>query len=151
MELKAPATAKGNGHPALRTRTGGTFAILFGLFGAIWPILFLIESVGTPDETIARYTLGSCAVALLAHLYLIWTGTRVFSNRQHPFIGYFFLLESAYGLILILWVPSAVASGLIDPIGARWVADVSTGFTVQLFLAFPLWGWFLIRKTTPSS
>jgi hypothetical protein len=131
-----------------RLKFAGAGAILFGIAGAVCPILFVADA-GSPyrQASASRPDISWCMIAVCAHLYLVLAGIRLLKGRKPWLLGYFFVLETAYSGFLIVSLPGLVSLGVISAKEARWAADVSVGFLAQLCLGFPLWAWLLARRS----
>ena len=132
-----------------RAKCAGAFAIAFGFVGVATPTLFLgLRETGASFPGVPQHQPSAlpCVFAILAHLYLILA--RLVRGKSVQTLPYFFAAESAYGLLAALVVPTLSAAAVLSPVEARWVMDVSLGFSLQLATGFPLWGWMLTRTRT---
>ena len=109
------------------------------------------KEVGFENGTAPDHDLTPCIISVIAHIYLVIVGAQLVLHRRIHLLGWFFALESAYAVLLMLMLPLSVRRGLISTADAEWSACVSMGFYVQLGLLFPLWGWLLSRNYQPTT
>jgi hypothetical protein len=128
----------------------GIIAIIFGLAGAIVPLLAIVDPGIHPKLLTGTLETAPAIVAFLSHGYLVWAGVGILRGRKPLFLAYFFAIETAYALCLFLSLPALVVSGLVEAEEARWSSTVSSGFVLQLISGFPLWAWLLTRRVSST-
>jgi len=122
----------------------GVASILFGVLGSVGPIVFLTDS-GSPYRQ-GAVELTPAIIAIIIHICLTAGGAALLLGRRPKLFCYLLLIELFYAIVLVLVLSVAPLVGPVNGVELRWWADVSAGFTFQLIVGFPFWGWLLIRK-----
>ena len=130
----------------LAKRVVGISAVIFGLCGIVFPLSSISAAELNSQGLGAKLLRTAVVIAIAAHLYLLGAGSKLCFGRDSRFLRHFFGLETIYVLSWAFVLVPLGSTGSINKYEISKILVVNAGFTCQIFLLFPLWGWLLLRR-----
>ena len=128
-------------------RVVGISAVIFGLCGIVFPLSNIINAAELESRGLGAKLLRAAAViAIAAHLYLLGAGWKLCFGRESRFLRCFFGLEIIYVFSWAFVLLPLASAGSINRYEISKILAVNAGFTCQILLLFPLWGWLVLRR-----